>query len=73
MYSKGLVAKSITPISQVLFKLTGQIFIDDMEINITNNRNESTAEIMHRVQRTLDQWHRDLRITGGDLKITKSY
>ena len=57
LYSKGLVMDSVTPISQVIFTLAGQIFVDDTDLNMINKENENVEEIMFRAQQTLDQWH----------------
>jgi len=40
--------ESVTPISQVIFTLVGQIFVDDTNLNIINKGNESVEEIMFR-------------------------
>ena len=48
LYSKGLLTEIVTPISQMVFKLAGQIFIDDTNLNIVNKGNESVEEILER-------------------------
>ena len=54
LYLKGLVIDSVIPISQIIFTLAGQIFIDDMDLNIISKENENVEEIMFRAQQTLD-------------------
>ena len=53
-YSKGLINDSIILISKIIFRLAGQIFADDTNLNIINKGNESEREILNKAQLTLD-------------------
>lgn len=73
LYSRGLTADMITPILRVVFKLAGQIFVDDADLNIMNNGCESEEAVLDWAQRILDTWHKNFQHTGGDLKAHKCY
>ena len=40
----------VTLISQMVFKLAGQIFVDDTNLNIVNKGNELVEDILERAQ-----------------------
>ena len=50
LYLKGLVIEMVTLISQMVFKLAGQIFVDDTNLNIVNKGNELVEDILERAQ-----------------------
>jgi len=49
------------------------IFIDDTDLCIFNCRVDVTEDLVYKAQKLLDAWHRILRFTGGDLKLSKCY
>ena len=50
IYNTKLVPPSILPISQVIYHLTGQIFMDDLDFNIMNTGAEDKLTIVKRAQ-----------------------
>ena len=73
LYQLGLVPTSRTPISNEVFQLIAQLFVDDTDLKIDNKGDESIEEIISRVQTTLTAWHKALQFTGGKLKLEKCY
>ena len=57
LYSKDLVIEMVTSISQIVFKLVGQIFVNNTDLNIVNKRKESVEEILERAQQMLNLWY----------------
>ena len=73
LYRANSIPKSTSPISQCMYYLAGQFFIDDSDFNIINKNREDKFMIVKRVQQVLKVWHHNLQITGGQLKLTKYY
>ena len=48
LHMSNLVLPSMSPIFQVVYYFIGQIFVDDIDINIRNNGKESTTQIVSR-------------------------
>ena len=49
LYQLGLVPISKTPISDEIFQLTAQLFINNTDLKIDNNGNETAIEVISRV------------------------
>ena len=73
LYHNHLVPTSSTPITKEQFQLIAQLFIDNTELNIENDRNENEGEVIDRAQSTLTAWHQALIFTGGQFKLVKLY
>ena len=46
LYTSNLIPPSMSPIFQVVYDLIGQIFVNDIDINIRNSSKELTAQII---------------------------
>ena len=53
LYNKNLISPSTSPISKVIYYLTGLIFVDDLEFNIMNSGDESEIRIVNYAQQVL--------------------
>ena len=53
LYQLGLVPISRTPISDEIFQLIAQLFVDDTDLKIDNNGNKTSIEVISRAQTTL--------------------
>ena len=73
LYQLQLVPTSATPITREEFQLIAQLFVNDTDLNIKNNRKESEQQIIIRVQKTLNAWHEALNFMKGELKLEKFY
>ena len=73
LYSKKLVPVSETVISKVLFQIEAQLYIDNTDLPMMNQGNDSAKQLVTRAQIILNYWHNTLWFTGGDLKLKKSY
>ena len=50
LYHLQLVPTSCTPISRDEFQLIAQLFVDDTDLNIENNRSKTEIDIINRAQ-----------------------
>ena len=73
IYQLGLVPISRTLISNEIFYLIAQIFVNDTDLKIDNNRNETAIEVISRAQTILIAWYYTLQFTNGELKLDKCY
>ena len=48
LYRANLIPQSESPISKVIYYLAGQIFVDNLDFNIMNNRDEDEEAIVRR-------------------------
>ena len=58
---------------KVAFQLTGFIYVNNTNITILNEGQETAEEVVARAQLMLDTWHRELSYTRGDLKESKCF
>ena len=49
------------------------LYVNNTDLNLLNLDSISTEEIVTRVQAMLDAWQTALQISGGELKLEKSY
>ena len=65
-------ATIFSPISLIALTLFATMYIDYTDFFLFNNGYEDTPTIVTRAKHLLSLWHMALRISGGDLKLTKS-
>ena len=73
MYLSKWVSINETPLSKLAYRIAAFLYIDDTDLVVINNGEESEDEIVARAQLLLDQWQFRLQITGGELKISKCF
>ena len=67
-----MIPISKTPISQMCYQIALLLYIDDTDLPLHNKGNESVVEIVACAQSTVSTWHKDLKYTSGNIKISKS-
>mgnify|MGYP001358008631 FL=1 len=69
--------KHVTTFSSAFSGLTivliGFLFVDDTDLVIMGNSNDSTMDVIHKMQKAIDFWNGILRVSGGALKPEKCY
>ena len=60
LYQQDLVPESTISISQEVFKLIAQLFVDDTNLNIKNRGDEFNKDIITSAQSPLDAQHQIL-------------
>lgn len=73
LHSKNVTTQLRTPISGVLLPLAALMFVDDTDLYVFNSGVDTTRELVIKAQKLLDAWHNILKITGGNLKLSKCY
>jgi len=53
-------------------ELAGLAFVDDMDL-IVNDKQNTTAAVMEKMQQSLTMWHGLLQATGGELVPEKCF
>ena len=66
---KGTTLQDITTATKVIYWIIS--YVDDNTILQSFPKNATTSEILFIMRNCLKQWHRLLRITGGDLSVDK--
>ena len=73
MKEQGHISKVLSPITGITLTLIGFLFVDDTDLIVLGNTNESEAMIHARLQSAIDSWNGFLRVSGGALKPEKCY
>ena len=73
MKEQGHVSKVLSPISGITLTLIGFLFVDDTDLIVLGNHNDSEERIHSRLQAAIDSWNGFLRVSGGALKPEKCY
>ena len=73
LYSSKFATISKTAITKVAFQLVGFLYVDDTDITILNEGQETAEEVIARVQLILATWRMVLSYTRGDLKESKYF
>ena len=70
-HSKNLIIFSKIEIIQLVYYLVALLFINNIDLSIQNNSSKLIVKLVQRAQRILHTWYKELKYTGGDLKIAK--
>ena len=73
MKEKGQTSKVVSPISGITLTLLGFLFVDDTDLVVLGEPNESEDMVQTRIQTAINYWNGFLRVSGGALKPEKCY
>ena len=68
-----LVTPVITIVSNILVPIVTLLYVDDADLKIFNAERDRTEEIVSKVQSLLNIRNKVLKLTGGELKLSKFY
>ena len=60
-------------ISKLVLLLATLLYIDDTDLYVFHSGCDSTKEVVQKVQKLLNIWHKVLLVTGSNLKLSKYY
>ena len=61
------------PLSKLVVSLVALLHIDNTNLHVFNSSCDSTKEVVQKVQNLLNVWHKVLKVTGSNLKLSKFY
>jgi hypothetical protein len=72
MHKLGLVTRLRTAMTAATVVLAGFLFVDDTDlIALSESKEETTTQVMERIQHAVQTWHGGLQASGGALKPEK--
>ena len=71
--SKKVTEEITSPLSRATLLLAALIFVDDTDLHAFNSGADDTEEIAIKAQHLVDAWHKVLKFTGGNQKLSKCY
>ena len=73
MHKQGHIMSLKYPITHEFLKCMGFLFVDDTDLIVIGNEEESGVQVCQRQQNEVASWESALKFTGGALKATKCY
>ena len=61
------------PMSRLVVPLAALLYIDNTDLYVFNSSCDSTKEVVQKAQNLLNTWYKVLKVTGGNLKLSKCY
>ena len=68
-----MVTPLITEISGLFVPLIALLCVDDIDLYVLNSGSDSAKDVVDKAQKILNAWHEVLKVTSGDLKLSKCY
>ena len=72
-YSKSIVIQLVTPVSNVLVLIVALTYLDNTDLYMFNEGDDSIEALVAKVQLLLNTWYEVLKITSRELKLSKCY
>ena len=73
MKAKGHNSKFQTAYTRSVLSIIGFIFVDDTDLIILGDQNDSTQIVVNKAQKAIDCWNAALNVSGGTLRPEKCY
>ena len=73
MHKRGHAMSITYPITREQLECIGFLFVDDTDLIVIGEENDSVEQVCAKQQRSVTSWEQALRFTGGSLKPSKCY
>ena len=73
MHDANLVTTLVTAISGLFLSFLGFLFVDDTDIIVLGQDDDTAVSVRAKLQRMVTHWNGILKVTGGALKQEKCY
>lgn len=71
LYHRGHISNFTSPTTRGRIKMAGLLFVDDTDIIVIGEANESALQVQMRLQEAIDAWQGALQASGGTLQPSK--